>query len=167
MVLVMGDVVSLAAFDSGGLFVEIPEGVGEGVSEEFARVARWDCTPLDLRADDERSLKAFCEKFGLSVSRVSQIRKDDTYLRLRRRLAQDHGLLNHQCFQVLEVLYEKCLSGDVSAIKEWSRVYPDEMKAIASRSALPASTLAGNSEIPEALEDLELSELERLLEQMD
>jgi len=114
-----------------------------------------------------RSLKGFCEQEGFKVSWASRVRKDETYLRARRKLAQDRGLLSHQCFAVLEALYERAVSGDVSAIKEWGRVYPDEMKAIAAKSSVAASTLAGNNEIPEALDGLELSELERLLEQMD
>lgn len=149
-----------------GLFepVAAPE---REVGEDWAKLLDWDTTPADLRGTDVRSLKGFCEREGFKVSWAGRVRKDETYLRARRKLAQDRGLLSHQCFAVLEVLYEKALSGDVSAIKEWGRVYPDEMKAIAAKSSLPASTLAGNNEIPETLDGLELSELERLLEQMD
>lgn len=148
------------------LFQTIPPDVPH-VDKEWARILDWDTTPQDLRKDDEKTLKAFCEKHNTKPLRVNRIRQEETYLRARRQMAQDRGMLNHQCFQLLEALYAKALTGDVAAIKEWNRIYPDEMAAIASKSAIKPTTLAENPDIAAAVEDLDTSQIEELLANME
>ena len=145
------------------LFSFVPPEV-PAVNAEWAAILDWDTTPKDLRSKEVKTLKGFCEKNDTTPARVNRIRQEETYLRARRQMAQDRGMLNHQCFQILEALYEQALAGNVPAIKEWNRIYPDEMAATASKSAMKPATLASD---PTARpEDLDTEEIERILNEM-
>lgn len=148
------------------LFVQVPPPEA-AVNEEWAKILDWDTTPFDLRAEDRRTLKAFCEWSGIPHHKVNKIRKEETYLRARRKMAQDRGLLNHQCFTLLEALYAKALGGDVAAIKEWAKFYPEEMAAIAAKSPLRPSTLERDPAQVGPVEDLDTDQIETLLAQLE
>ena len=147
------------------LFQTIPPEV-PAVNQEWAKILDWDTTPKDLRAPEVKTLKQFSEHTGIKVHRINRIRQEETYLRARRQMAQDRGMLNHQCFLILEVLYEQCLAGNVAAIKEWRSFYPDEMLATAHKATMKPGNLTedvGSVEI----EDLDTAKIEELLANMD
>ena len=143
-------------------FDELPEIAHSfDLNAEQWRLVDWVTTPVELREEHVMTLTGWCDEHQIYPQTAMRWMRTEKFRRAQRDLALEKGLQSHQIGQIMETLYGKALTGDVSAARLWLNHNVAHIGA--HQNPGPSSD---QTPTPASVGEMDDAEIERMLEEM-
>lgn len=120
-------------YDELAYMCEIPEWQAATAELDDKRMwilLDWDTTPVLLRENDEKNLKAHCNKYKYKSTWAMRWMKMPEYKLAREVLSKAKGERHMRHRIVLDALEAKASQGDLKAMAEFRRLYPEKLTSM-------------------------------------